>query len=332
MPCHGITDRRWAIKRRQRSRCHTNGVSTTRSQAVLALLRQPLFTARPGGRERASELPTPSDHVGDRFRSRIQRFVSDPFSTLGTGAGRADSPGTTWPGLLRDMFGELAAVPYPKQFLKISFLFTVLNTDETAVTSVNVTTLGGAAYDAPAAAALHDVGDLEDLADAYVTMVNAPTNMGWASYSQLTGVKLAPIAVDGTYAGEPLVAPITGIAGDNASISPQETVALSFWSGLTLGRANYGRMYLPHTHMALTTSTPYALAGVQSDLATAGAVFVRAVNTMENAFVAGSGVDILSSVGSGLVKPVAQVRAGRLNDTQRRRRNNLTEDYVVVAV
>lgn len=221
---------------------------------------------------------------------------------------------------------------YPKQFLKLSMLFAIVNTDEVANTSVNITTLGGAPFDAGAALALWTATDLQNVAIAYAAMLSAPVDLAWASYSHLVGIKLAAVGTDGHYVGEPKLEEITGIAGDNANVEPQSTAVVSLWSGLTFGQANYGRMYPPHTKMSQTTGTPYAIAGVQADYADSAVEFITAVNDIADGHVPASGVVILSAVGSGSVKAASQVRIGRLNDTQRRRRNNLTEDYVVVDV
>jgi hypothetical protein len=146
------------------------------------------------------------------------------------------------------------------------------------------------------------------------------------------GVKASPIGTDGLLLGEPKVQDESIALGNVESIPPQNSLVLTFWSGLTFGQANYGRMYLPYTGAAFTNGTPYIASATCTAIAAAGATFVGAINDIADAVLAGSGVVNISKVDAGTVKGVSTVRFGRLVDTQRRRRNRLTEDFTDAAV
>lgn len=221
---------------------------------------------------------------------------------------------------------------YPKESLKLDFLFRIFNTVEIADTGLHISTLGSAPFDAVASLALWNVGDLEDLLGNLSTMLMAAGGLRFADYGQLVGAKLAAIGTDGRYLAEPLEASQTPTTGVSSDVVPQNSVCLSLWSGLSLGRANHGRMYLPYTQFAFNAAKPFTEAGTTAGLAANAASFIGQVNAKADLRTAGAGVVNLSKVGTGTVKAVAYVRVGRLVDTQRRRRNRLTEEHSQVAV
>jgi len=136
---------------------------------------------------------------------------------------------------------------YGGQFLKITWQFTVKSSDEIADTSLNYTSAPGWTGAVAALAELDDT-DLADMRQAYVTEMMDLDHISWADYSVLNSIKVAAISTAGEYLTDPLVAETdTPSDGTAVGVLPQSTVVLSLRSGFTLGKGNYGRMYLPHT-------------------------------------------------------------------------------------
>lgn len=220
---------------------------------------------------------------------------------------------------------------YPKQFVKLSWLFLIDATDEIAETSLNISTVGTSPYDAAAAQAAVTSADATALCGAMVGMVNG-THFLWGDYSVFDSLKIAAIGTDGHYLTDAVVHPFPGHRGTHANVPPQDSLVMSLRSGLSFGDANFGRMYLPHVMSDLETATARILASRASLIAGDFATFLDTVNLTMDSEVAGSGVVILSSKGTGTVKAPATVGCGRVVDTQRRRRNRLIEDTQFVAV
>ena len=215
---------------------------------------------------------------------------------------------------------------YIKQHVRLSWLYSVHLTDEVAETSLNISTLGTSPFDAVAWVAALTTAQATTLESSIQDVLHG-TQMNWADYSTQVGMKAAPIAIDGKYAGEPRLFTDYGNSGSGLQVLPQSSVVLSLRSGLTFGEANYGRMYLPHTRMALGALTPYASTTITDAIAATAKVFLNNVNGVAAAVVPGSGVVIASKKGTGLNKAVARVAVGSVTDTQRRRRTRLQEIY-----
>jgi len=218
---------------------------------------------------------------------------------------------------------------YSGQFLKITFGFTVDGTDEIADTSINYTTAPGWTG-AVVALSEADTG----YGDALTFMSTMLTSIGWADYSTLRSLKIAPIGTDGQYLADASVfEDDTPTDGDQANIPPQSTVVLSLRSGFTLGGGNYGRMYLPHTSPALETNTPYISASAATAIAGYGRTFVNDLTDwLNDQTTAVLFPAIMSNVGAGTGKGVTQVGVGRVIDTQRRRRNRLDDTATLVTL
>jgi hypothetical protein len=221
---------------------------------------------------------------------------------------------------------------YDRQSLRCSFLFTVAGTDEVADTGFHLTDPTSTSFDAASVLGLWSGADLTALAELYVDLMNASgAIMGWATYSHLSGVKLAAVDTGGHYLTEPLTQAVTGAQGGAHQVIPQSTQVLTLHSGQHFGRANHGRMYLPHTQPVLATDTPEVDNTNQHNMAVAAQTFVRAVNTLAASRHAGTRVSNLSRLGTGTTKVVAFVGIGKVVDTQRRRRNRLTESIEYLA-
>jgi len=113
---------------------------------------------------------------------------------------------------------------------------------------------------------------------------------------------------------------IAGAYGGNP-LPPQISPVVSLLTGLP-GARNRGRMYFPSLGANANDSTGSILEAAQHLLCEKVADFFTAVN--------GAGVDVTSCIYSGAqssVVPITSVRVGTVWDTQRRRRDNLTETY-----
>nr|CRY96555.1 hypothetical protein [uncultured prokaryote] len=210
---------------------------------------------------------------------------------------------------------------FTRPFWRLSFLHIITGTDETAQCDLNVTSTDidtGLVPDA-------DYGTAAEL--AYRTMIQGLSGQR-AAYSAFTAVKVAPIKVDGHYAGEPFLTPALNPAvGVNPTVVPQASIALTTWTGSTLGKGNYGRMFLPHSGVP-DASTPLLSTTLAGNVADAFATFITAINAIPDGGVATiMSQPSLITTWPGSAKPVTQVRVGRVVDTQRRRRASLDESY-----
>jgi hypothetical protein len=159
---------------------------------------------------------------------------------------------------------------------------------------------------------------------------SAGSTMKWADYSLIKTVRIAAVGVDGLEIGDakiyedPAPAP-----GGDPLIVPQCSVVGSLRSGLSTGAANFGRMYFPHTQLGPQTGSPRA-SGAQATAAVGSfETFISTVESNVNGqLTLGTLEAFIMTQKTGFAsKRVAQVAVGRVNDTQRRRRNQLVEEY-----
>jgi hypothetical protein len=221
-------------------------------------------------------------------------------------------------------------VPYTGPFVRLTWQFQITGTDEIADTGVKLARFGGL-IDADAFVTNITNAQLDNMAGYLATMLAVSPGTHWAAYSALTSVKVAACDANGHYTSAPKLRAITGHAGTYEDVAPQNTVVLSLRSSETFGRANYGRMYLPHTTYPLST-TYQATSAVATNVAIAGATMLGSINIQADLVQADVKVVNMSKLGTGTIKPVVRVGAGRLVDTQRRRRNALAEGTVFAFV
>lgn len=221
---------------------------------------------------------------------------------------------------------------YSNQFLKITWIFGIIGTDEIADTSLNYTS---APSWTGAATALGEIDD-GDIASIAGNMINLLQTTGgrWADYSELRSVKIAAVGTDGHYLVDPRIyedtAPTTGVAIGNPA---QCTTVISLRSGFSIGGGNRGRMYLPHFYMSGLTASPFSDSTQAQHLADEAVSFVNATTTDMNANVTATIFPaIMSQVGGGTSKGVTEVRVGNVTDTQRRRRDQLAETYFTTSL
>jgi hypothetical protein len=110
----------------------------------------------------------------------------------------------------------------------------------------------------------------------------------------------------------------------NAIFPPQITIVGSLRSTTIHGKATHGRMYLPGIATSIDITTGKMPSGQVNTLATAFQTFVNGLNTDSP----GTEVVALCSKIGAVTQAVTHVEIGDAYDTQRRRRNGLTEVYV----
>lgn len=224
-------------------------------------------------------------------------------------------------------------MPYPKQYLLWSGQFGVAGTDELAETTLKISTLGGAPFDAAAVLATWSPNDVGTILAYLTAAMNGPPDVSWAEYSLAQSAKLAAMDVTGHYLTDPVIyTDATPATGSDPDVPAQCSIVASLRSGLTLGVANYGRMYLPHTLFQTAAGSPYAGGTGPLDLAQSMASFIAQTNALAATKAAGSGAVLLSNKGSGVVRGIANVAVGNVTDTQRRRREQLNETYETQAI
>lgn len=169
--------------------------------------------------------------------------------------------------------------------------------------------------------------------DSAFAVLIATSALATSNAVRYLGVKVSPQDADGLYGAGTAKEKIrsTVQVGNSANTGlPQSTVVATLTTATPRGPANEGRMYLP-----ATSNT----AGVDGRMLSATAVSINsAVVTFINSVNAiGIGQVSVFSKGTplspgGAKRPVTGVRTGRVIDTQRRRRNRITELYVSAAV
>lgn len=217
---------------------------------------------------------------------------------------------------------------YAGQFLNLEWGFTTTSV-EVAYTGLNVTSVAPAWAGAVAALGELETADIgqnliSDMGDLMSTAA-----CQWADYSTLSNLKISARSTTGAYLTDPLVYEADpSFVGDSQQILPQSTIVLSLRSGFTLGRANYGRMYLPHTKVGQAAGHIEGDTAAAAAVAAAGSDFVNSViDRINDEVTAVLQAAIMSAVGAGTTRGVTTVGVGVITDTQRRRRNKLAENY-----
>lgn len=218
---------------------------------------------------------------------------------------------------------------YDRQFLRVSWLFAIGGTDETAVTSCNFSVIP---LWTEAAEALEELdlagGQGQALIDDMFALMSI-NSLQWAGYSDLVGVKVAAVGVDGLNLSAPQeFSDTTPSAGSFNVALPQNTVCCTTWSGSSFGTANFGRMYLPHTALPLATGTPKSTVTITNLVVASFSTLLNSVAAELNSAITPTVQPfIMSNSAPAPSKPVLFVRVGDVTDTQRRRRAQLTEIY-----
>lgn len=178
----------------------------------------------------------------------------------------------------------------------------------------------------------------ENIGAAWQTFFTLAANAFSSSYKTVQ-VKVAGINTDGKtdvdmidYYDFP-----TAISGGGTAtvLPPQITLAATLTSDIQRGLASKGRMYLPGINTAVQTTDGHLISSYVATLSNNFKTFLDSVNTAAGT----SGKLILASKGHKIPGPIPNdylggvsawvtgCRIGNVYDTQRRRRNGLTEAY-----
>lgn len=224
-------------------------------------------------------------------------------------------------------------MPYPTQFLRFVYQFND-NGAEIAECGVNV----GATVGTPA-----DLFGLVDdtLCGALITALHTNLltagHIIWADYSRLQGMKVSLIGTDGHVVGDPFIHEEgTPHVGSVTNTPPQLSVCVGLLSGETTGTANYGRMYLPHTTLALQYLHSNVSSSTAALVSTDAKNWANAFNESITALggLAGTSGELIniSKKGSGIKKMVTAVRIAEVIETQRRRYDATPPNYHVTTL
>lgn len=177
---------------------------------------------------------------------------------------------------------------------------------------------------------------VQDCFDDVAAVISGAMPCRYGNQTFLKWAKVAVIGEDGHYAGEPKLHE-GSVAGQLASANgapPQLALVVSYGTGTSFGKAQRGRQYWP---LPIDVITAVASTTGQLPQATVD-TFRTAVKTAMNAVEGEIGtVDVpvsaavMSPSGTGTTKFITEIGVGRIIDTQRRRRNELTEATVAVA-
>ena len=152
------------------------------------------------------------------------------------------------------------------------------------------------------------------------------------SYFRMTHVKFALVEPNGLYPDDALAeiydypAVVPGGGGSVRQFPLQVAHALSLTTAAERGRAHRGRVYLPPPSSNLEASDRWP-AGVCQARADALATVIGLWNT----HLPGD-VSVMSKIGAGTTRAVTGVSVGTRPDIQRRRANQIPEDYLVAVV
>lgn len=187
----------------------------------------------------------------------------------------------------------------------------------------------GLRLDAPPTAQ-PDAAEMTALKDAFTVWWSA-TDQNFSYRVRMLGIKVAPVQLDGSYGDgndaqvSLFATPVVGLSAMDYAY-PQLSVVCTLLTSISRGRGSRGRFYPPPQVQSLAADgrIPAERAGV---LVTHNKALIEDINDV------GIGpVSVGSALGLGLLEPVTQVRCGRVIDTQRRRRNAITEEYVTTSI
>jgi hypothetical protein len=150
-----------------------------------------------------------------------------------------------------------------------------------------------------------------------------------SNHVRLDGLKLYSVGTNGRIDEDPVeaevAAPVAGYV--NAGTHPwQVSMVMTLVAG-TRGKGRFGRIYLPPQGFSIDNS------GLVSSSELSG--MFNTTKTLLTALSNRPGLDtdfklvVAGRTGTGTLRPVTQVKMGRVADTQRRRRRSLDEAYLV---
>lgn len=173
--------------------------------------------------------------------------------------------------------------------------------------------------------------------DAWITFFSSQEG-NISSGFKFTTAKCARLLKNGLYDGEAVeshaAATVSGGAISSTPMPPQVSLVATLIAGSGKGLAGKGRMYLPGVNAAID-GTGHIISPAPQNIATKLSEFFNAINGSFDA--PGEVINVSrghkAQLGLGARNvPVNGIRVGNVYDTQRRRRNQLAEQYVNAVV
>lgn len=182
-----------------------------------------------------------------------------------------------------------------------------------------------------------DSAALQTLFDDVLSPFHSHADTGISAGCTLRWVKAARLKLDGTYDAEPsdfeTTAPVAGATADSRT-SMIESMVVSLWSGNTLGRANYGRLYIPWNSYPTNPGTGRISNAARTAMLARATELMGGINDWATTAIPGpppARIMIMSKLGAGEQREPAWLRVGDVVDVQRRRKDAVRELYETVA-
>lgn len=220
---------------------------------------------------------------------------------------------------------------YPNSFIKITFGGKIYGDADIWSNSLSVGNPTGPANVGP-------FKDSQTAKDAVITAIRSWFTRGdtgistgatleWVKFAQVGADGFYTVAADGDYAFNEThdITPVAGAMSLN--VAPQLSLAITLDTGAKRGLAKTGRIYPPLTgelNAAGVDNSPQLKAASAATMISA--INAAFANTNPEGGVHDQ-VVVASGVREGKIALVQSVRVGNVVDTQRRRRNNITEVY-----
>lgn len=225
---------------------------------------------------------------------------------------------------------------YTGTHVKYTFSGYLKATDEVFSTSLKVNDFNNGYIIGPTLVEdLLDPAFVEDIGDLFSTF--------WATESSLipsdfifTTTKAAVIAADGKY-DTGYADPVTEVNAWNTpggltwAYAPQLSTVFTFDSGKFKDPGKYGRMYIPTVGLAQNLNSVRPIADT-TPMSVNFQTLINGINSLTTTINGDLKVVVMSNKGTGITRAVESIKVGNVIDTQRRRRNQLIESYVVQSI
>lgn len=220
-------------------------------------------------------------------------------------------------------------MPYANDFIKVDIIGDCYQQNEIWNTGLKVTKLG--VGDISEANLQKVAEEVAAVWETFFTKERTTESPGFSENYRTTEVKASHVGTDGKVVGNTYThfydAPITGQDPYSDAPAPQTAIVGSFRSSKQRGPGSQGRMYLPGRCYVIGDD------GLMSEdrtrrIANDFNAFINGVNDITDGIGNSFTVILASSVGDGVQKDVTQTGVDRKVDTQRRRANSLTSDYL----
>lgn len=218
---------------------------------------------------------------------------------------------------------------YPKNIIKVTHGGRLQGTDE--IWTIGYHYAGASNLETNNAFYAITEDDVEDIHTTFGTEWNNPDNRVPSKW-ELEWTKVALIAPDGKYVPDSEPVEFIGLplgGGFTGSYAPQLSTVVTIISSKPRDPGRYNRFYLPTA--AISTADWEMTETARSNIANNFADYFISLND----FMSGLGSQfnvtlvVASAKGAGQANDAINLRVGGVIDTQRRRRNKLTENYSV---